>query len=1608
VLGTLNTGNLSATSTGNLNLGQGTVSGTLAANSNGGAITQAGGLTVTGASTVNVGAGNITLGNATNDFQGAVTLTGAVTQITDGNALVLGTLNTGNLSATSTGNLNLGQGTVSGTLAANSNGGAITQAGGLTVTGASTVNAGAGNITLGNATNDFQSAVTLTGAVTQVTDGNALVLGTLNTGNLSAISTGNLNLGQGTVSGTLAANSNGGAITQAGGLTVTGASTINAGAGNITLGSGTNDFQGAVNLTGGISQVTDANALLVGGAASSLTAIAGTALTLAAGSYSQLDARAVTGIGQSGPLSVSGLSTLTALNQTMAVNLGNAANDLGAVQLASSGGGSLSSVTLTDSNGFSVTGDAGVLSASTGGSLTLGGGHYTTLNAAAVGGLQQSAAIRVGGTTTVTGAAGMAVDLSANGSSNELHVLNLLTSGGGSLGTVQVRDNNALVSDGLQVGGNAADLRVSAAGPVTLNGGSYGALRVDTSSQNGNLDQTAAITVSGLTELNTGAGDASLTQAANDLGTLAVTAGKTVTVVDANNLQVAASQVSSKLDLSAPGLITFTGPLSGAGALQMRGAGTLLVDSAHTYTGGTTVSGGTLSLQGPAAQLGSGGTVLIGAAGTLTLGQGAVLPQAVTSQGGTLSNLTGSGQLTGALTLLADTTVQVDGGAGGLNLDGGVGDAGSGAGLRKTGAGTLSLGGVGSYAGATQVDDGTLRVAVASAIGSGSAVNVAAAATLSLAADQNVGSLSGAGQVDLQSFTLGTGNDLSNTTFSGAIQGSGGLNKVGSGRFTLSGSNLYSGQTTVSAGELALLNGAALADSSAVSVAGPATLIIASNETLGSLAGNGTVRVEAPLLTVGARGTDAAFSGQIQGAGGLLKTGAGQWTLSGSNGYAGATRVAAGVLQLASAAAAAPGAAMTVDAAGTLDLQTATELGSLAGAGTVALHGQPLSTGANNSSTGFSGNLVGSGSLTKLGTGAFTLSGNNSFSGPVTVSAGQLVLAGGSAVNDTADLTVAAGASLGLSSNETLGSLGGAGTVVLGDNRLATGGNGSSTTFSGVISGSGGISKEGAGVFTLSGGNTYSGVTQIDAGTLQVGAGGTTGSLGTGAVSNQGVLNFERSDAITVANAVGGTGSLRVGQGKVSLSSGGNNYSGDTVVAGGELATTGAEKLSDTSTVRVASGARLTLAGNETVAALLADGNVSTQGSVTSTGDQLYRGSFTVQGDQPIRLTARTLEALNSANQWGAQPLSITANSVQLLAGQDLQLGELTLANGGQITADRLSLAGNLNLAGGTLNLSATASPDLARAVAAGAAQVPGAGVPLVTAEATVVQQSGTSISVANGAQLAVVASGGGSVTLAEDSNQFNGSLSVLSGPQFNTAWSPNVQATVGVQSLVNVAGGTVNIGGAGLEADLIRVRADRLSTSDGAVLAARMPYDDVLLGTSLSAPGMVLELSPTAFSLPFPFGQSGGQEIKVSVGSQDLGGRTGGFNAGFLTIRPKDGASGSTAVFLVGPQANTATGGYRFFHDGSGKLTEIPVFYNGYLPQTPQLSGALSSVAAVSEAARKDRFEETVRTENVAVRLRAGVIAEVGPGRPATVGTEGARLPEVCSPASDTSLNCP
>ncbi|MDY0167311.1 MAG: autotransporter-associated beta strand repeat-containing protein [Thermoguttaceae bacterium] len=147
--------------------------------------------------------------------------------------------------------------------------------------------------------------------------------------------------------------------------------------------------------------------------------------------------------------------------------------------------------------------------------------------------------------------------------------------------------------------------------------------------------------------------------------------------------------------------------------------------------------------------------------------------------------------------------------------------------------------------------------------------------------------------------------------------------------------------------------------------------------------------------------------------------------------------------------------------------------------------------------------------------------------------------------------------------SETINGLSGNGvvdTVAGGAPTLTVGGNNASSTFAGTIQNTAGslsLEKTGAGMLTLSGTNTYSGTTTIHQGTLQVGAGGTGGTLGTGTVINHGSLVFNRADNVTVGNDVAGSGSLhKIGGGTLALT-GANTHTGITAVHEGALLVNG-------------------------------------------------------------------------------------------------------------------------------------------------------------------------------------------------------------------------------------------------------------------------------------------------------------------------------------------------------------------------------------------------------------------------------------------------------------------
>ncbi|MBI3428745.1 MAG: autotransporter-associated beta strand repeat-containing protein [Actinobacteria bacterium] len=143
--------------------------------------------------------------------------------------------------------------------------------------------------------------------------------------------------------------------------------------------------------------------------------------------------------------------------------------------------------------------------------------------------------------------------------------------------------------------------------------------------------------------------------------------------------------------------------------------------------------------------------------------------------------------------------------------------------------------------------------------------------------------------------------------------------------------------------------------------------------------------------------------------------------------------------------------------------------------------------------------------MTKTGTGTFTVSGSNSYSGTTLVSGGTLQAGAANAFSPNSLVNVTG--TLGLNNNSNvIANLTGSGTVTLGSGTLSLGGDNNSETFSGGISGTGGVTKTGTGTFTLSGtSNTYSGATTVNGGVLQAG------------VAN----SFSSSSDVTLANTLG-------------------------------------------------------------------------------------------------------------------------------------------------------------------------------------------------------------------------------------------------------------------------------------------------------------------------------------------------------------------------------------------------------------------------------------------------------------------------------------------------------
>ena len=617
------------------------------------------------------------------------------------------------------------------------------------------------------------------------------------------------------------------------------------------------------------------------------------------------------------------------------------------------------------------------------------------------------------------------------------------------------------ISDAASAGPGGGQLTITGGGTVELTGdNSYsGGTAVAGNSQL----VVASDTVLGLPGGGLTLGDLS------SRGTLSLTTGQTV----ATSRAIALGAGGGVLDAQGSADLTASGNISGAGGLTKAGTGTLTLSGANSYSGGTNVNGGTLIA----------GTTNVFGTGGMDVGAGATLDLNGFSQ--TVGSLSGAGSL-----LLGAATVNTGGNNTSTTFSGPISGGGA---LVKSGTGTLTLAGTNSYGGGTTVSAGVLAGTSASL--QGAILNNAAVVF----------------------------SQPSDGTYAGAMTGSGTLFKTGAGTLTLTGTNSYAGGTVIAGGGIVIPQDAALgAASGSVSLGdtvSTGTLGFTNASQLSSLR---TFTLGAAGGIFNTAGSAVTLSGDIGGAGGLTKAGAGVLQLAHANSYTGPTLVAEGTLRSGAANAFGVGAALLVNAGAAVDLNGFGQtVSSLSGSGSIALGGATLTTGANNASGAFAGAISGSGSLVKIGTGTLLLTGANTYSGGTNVLGGVL-----------------AGTTSSLQGNILNNS------AVLFDQNT-------DGTYAGSMSGSGTLMKSGSGLLTLNGNNTYTGGTVIAGGGIVASPTGLSGSI----LNNSSLIFGGPSGVFT--GTISGTGSVtKTGTGTMTMNSA-QALTGLTSVADGTLVMNG-------------------------------------------------------------------------------------------------------------------------------------------------------------------------------------------------------------------------------------------------------------------------------------------------------------------------------------------------------------------------------------------------------------------------------------------------------------------
>jgi fibronectin-binding autotransporter adhesin len=412
--------------------------------------------------------------------------------------------------------------------------------------------------------------------------------------------------------------------------------------------------------------------------------------------------------------------------------------------------------------------------------------------------------------------------------------------------------------------------------------------------------------------------------------------------------------------------------------------------------------------------------------------------------------------------------------------------------------------------------------------------------------------------------------------------------------------------------------------------------------------------------------------GAINGNATLSKDGSSSLIVSNNNTFTGGTTINGGTLQLGDG----------TNSTGTLGTGTITNNASLV-----------TDYGGNNATVA---NVIGGvGTLTKNGSGTLIVSGTNTYVGGTTINAGTVQLGD----------SVRANGSFGTG-------------PVVNNGAIVTNFGINAATVANDISGTGSFTQAGAGIISLTGTNSY-GVTTINIGaTLQIGNGGATGTLGSGPVTNNGTLSFNRADDTPVANAISGPGTLnKLGAGTLTLTnittSAGNLIIGNQAIGG---------------TLAVGAGSSLSIGSGPTNFVLIGGSTIPSGAAYSGTLDVSAADSFTANvgtfsvgytpGGSPLNTSSGTLllgtnNTITAATEFRVgrsenQPMQVggtvstaasgttTVKTPLFTVGTNKSSGMFTLGSGatlnvaGLLPGERSGLTvGTANLATGTAATSA-------------------------------------------------------------------------------------------------------------------------------------------------------------------------------------------------------------------------------------------------------------------------------------------------------------------------------